>query len=292
MDGDQGAPSRAGRGAGEPATDDRAAARSSGRRGPPVARGGEPGGDRVLRPLLAAVGTDCAAGGGGGPLRSPGPRRSLLRHAGSRDMARRHGRRTLRLPASAVSRDARGERCPGIEAEHLQLRIGAGARAGLRRALVRARGRAGRALRGGRRSGPRGSLSAVGRADRRGPLRVRRGARPTSRRGSRCLADVVPITRPRSRGAARCRARSVRCAWRRGATRRRRWSTPIRGRSSSRAGPRRSRRPSRSSGASGVLHLTRAELDRALELAERIRTIAEASGDRLMRPRGSPRACG
>ena len=49
------------------------------------------------------------------------------------------------------------------------------------------------------------------------------------------------------------------------------------------AGARRRRRPSRSSGDIHVLHITRGQLDSALEIAERIRTIADAGGDRLMR---------
>ena len=91
---------------------------------------------------------------------------------------------------------------------------------GLRRALVRAGGRAGRALRGGGRPSPRGSLSAVGRADRRGPLRVHRGRDPP-RQGTRAAGRRVPNARTGSRGAAV--AERARCGAKRRAGRKIAW---------------------------------------------------------------------
>mgnify|MGYP003694178369 CR=1 FL=1 len=94
---------------------------------------------------------------------------------------------------------------------------------------------------------------AIGGWPRRPPRAATRSPRPrpTSTRDSRCWATCPQ----RPNGIARsccCRARSVRCAWRRGAMRRRRRNRAYTRALELSSGTRRSHRPSRSSGASGA----------------------------------------
>ena len=92
--------------------------------------------DRELLEAASLVGIEFSAAGGGRRSRIDGtaeaeercaiagPRRSVPAPRGKRRMARRHGRRVLRLPPPALSRGARrgGARAP--KSRHVHLRIG------------------------------------------------------------------------------------------------------------------------------------------------------------------------